>query len=82
VPHPPIAERKRFEVLRELGARVRRRRIRLGLSQETLAARADLHRNAIGNLERGDFDPKATTIARVAAALGVDAGSLLRGLRL
>jgi len=68
-------------VLRKLGARIRRRRLHLGLSQEELAARAGLHRNAIGNLERGEFDPKATTLLRVARALEVSPGSLLSGLR-
>jgi transcriptional regulator with XRE-family HTH domain len=61
---------------------VRRKRLRLGISQEELAARADMHRNAVGNLERGDFDPKATTLVRIAKALGTDPANLLRGLRL
>ncbi len=69
-------------ILATLGARVRRRRILLGLSQEGLASAAGLHRNAIGNLERGEFDPKATTLVRVARALATDPGTLLRGLRL
>jgi transcriptional regulator with XRE-family HTH domain len=56
-------------------------RRRAGLSQERLAASATLHRTEIGLLERGLRLPRLDTIAKLAAALGIEAGNLLAGVR-
>jgi transcriptional regulator with XRE-family HTH domain len=54
-----------------VGRRVRDLRTRLRISQEELAARANLHRNYVGSVERGERDIGITSLARLAAALGV-----------
>lgn len=51
-----------------------------GLSQEALADKADMHRNEISLLERGEREPKIGTVARLAKALGVPTADLLKGL--
>ena len=53
------------------GARVRAERKRLGLSQEELAARADLDRSYIGGVERGSRNISLLNIYKVARALKV-----------
>ncbi|HEX6778760.1 MAG TPA: helix-turn-helix transcriptional regulator [Ktedonobacterales bacterium] len=53
-------------LLRGLAAR----RAALGLSQEEVAARIGVTQAALAHLERGDTDPKLSTIERYAAALG------------
>lgn len=53
-------------LLRGLAAR----RAALGLSQEEVAARIGVTLAALAHLERGDTDPKLSTIERYAAALG------------
>jgi transcriptional regulator with XRE-family HTH domain len=63
------------------GARVRERRVALGLSQEKLAERADLHWTYVGQIERGERNLGLVNILRLAAALKVDAGELVKGLR-
>lgn len=54
-----------------LGAAVRESRARRGLSQEELGARAGLHRNYVGALERGENNPTFTTLMRVSHGLGL-----------
>ena len=63
------------------GDRVRARREARGLSREDLADLAGLHRTMVGHVERGETTPTLYTIARLASALGVDTGVLVRGLR-
>jgi transcriptional regulator with XRE-family HTH domain len=66
--------------LRAFGARVRRRRLELGLTQEALAERAGLHRTYIGMVERGDRNPTLGNQLRIARALQTDLGELVAGL--
>ena len=54
-----------------VGRRVRSLRVDLGISQEELAARAELHRNYVGSVERGERDVGIVALARLATALGV-----------
>ena len=46
-------------------------RKRLGLSLADVAERCGLHPQAIARVEREGFDPKASTVAKIAEALGV-----------
>jgi len=61
----------RSNLRRDVGARVRLLRRELGISQEELAARADLHRNFVGSIERGERNIGLDSLARLAAALGL-----------
>lgn len=46
------------------------------LSQEALAHAAGLHPKHLSEIERGNKDPRATTLARLADALRVSVGDL------
>ena len=59
------------------GRVVRDARRKLGISQEELAARCDLHRNAIGLIERGERSPSLDTILAIADGLGIGASRLV-----
>ena len=56
---------------------VRRFRHQLGISQEDLAERAQLHRTYIGAIERCERNITLDTLQRIAIALGISAVSLL-----
>ncbi len=73
-------EKRGVKQSQELGSRVRARRTELQLSQEDLGDRSGLHRTYIGHLERGEVNPSLLNILRVAAALDIEAGDLLKGL--
>jgi len=55
-------------------------RRRAGLSQEELGFRASLHRTEIGELERGVRVPRIDTLVKLAGALSVPPGDLLKGI--
>lgn len=56
---------------------LRRIRHARGLSQEELAARADLNRNYVGLLEREEHAATLDTLEKLAAVLEIDAAELL-----
>ena len=59
---------------------MRESRLGNGMSQEDLGEAAGLHRTYIGHLERGEVNLSIVNLLKVAAALGVDAGELVKGL--
>jgi DNA-binding XRE family transcriptional regulator len=61
-----------------LGENIRHHRQSLKWSQEKLAEKADLHRNYVGDIERGEENVSVDTLARIAAALKVPLPDLLR----
>lgn len=60
----------------EFGQNIRRRRLALGWSQESLAERTGLHRTYVGSVERGERNVGLDNIHAIAAALGVDVAAL------
>jgi transcriptional regulator with XRE-family HTH domain len=49
-----------------------------GMSQEELAARADINRNYVGMLERNEHAPTIEMLEKLALGLGVDPADFLR----
>lgn len=62
----------------QLGRTIARLRKQAGYSQEGFAHFTKFHRTYMGHLERGEYDLRLSTIARIADALGLTAGELLR----
>jgi len=60
-----------------MGRRIREARSKLGLTQEQLGERANLHYSYIGQVERGAKVPSLRTLKRIAEALNVDLETLL-----
>lgn len=66
-----------MDMRRVVGQNVKIYRVRLGISQEELAFRADLHRTYVSGVERGIRNPTVVIIERLAKALQVEAAALL-----
>ena len=63
-----------------LGQTLRKHRHALGLSQEGLAEKADLHWTYIGGIERGERNVSLLNIVKIARALGTTPSRLLAGI--
>lgn len=63
-----------------LGSRVRKRRQKLGLSQEELAERAGLHWTYVSGIERGRRNPGLNTLSTLASALRLSLADLVKDL--
>ena len=63
-----------------MGERIRSFRKGKGFSQEVLAEKADLHHNYVGELERGEKAATIDTLVKIAKALGVRVGDLVRDI--
>lgn len=67
-----------MDLVRLLGANVRKARNAKGISQEELAHEADMKRSYLSDLERGTRNPSVRALGRLADALGMEPGDLLR----
>jgi transcriptional regulator with XRE-family HTH domain len=63
------------------GKRVREIRLQRGLSQEKLAELADLHRNYVGGVERGERNVSLLNIVKIARGLNVRPAKLIESIR-
>jgi transcriptional regulator with XRE-family HTH domain len=71
-----VRENQRSDVKWLFGRAVRKRRRELDLSQEQLAERADLHRNYISDIERGERNLSLENIQKIARSLGMKVSEL------
>jgi len=63
----------------ELGAAIRERRRRLGITQDDLGASIGVNRRVIGQLEKGKKTVHVDIVLRAARAVGLDVGVEPRG---
>lgn len=65
------------EIRRKLGTRIRELRVDQGLSQEAVAERGGgITYKHVGEVERAESNPSATSLVRIANGLGVSVGDL------
>lgn len=70
---------RKIDVKKVFGAAVRVWRNQLGISQEELAERADLHRTYVSDVERGSRNVSLENIERLARALEISVPALFPG---
>jgi len=61
-----------------LGEEIRKARLKIGISQETLADRSGLHRTYISLLERNRKSPTLDTLFRICKPLSISVSSLIK----
>jgi len=65
------------DILVKFGNKVREERLKQGLSQETFAEKAGVHRTYIGMIERAEKNITLTNIEKIALALSLTPKDLL-----
>jgi len=60
------------DINKRIGLKVKLERIKLGITQEKLAELADLNKNSVGAIERGESSPTIETLDRLAKALEIE----------
>lgn len=68
------------EPRQQFAVNMRKRREKLGLSQEELGEACGLHRTEISLLERSGRDPRLETLVKIARGLRIRPADLLRGI--
>ena len=66
------------DISKQFGKKVREIRLKKGLSQGDVARRLNLHRSYISGIERGVRNPSLKVIQKVANALDVKVGDILK----
>lgn len=66
------------EILVKFGEKIRTERMKLGLSQEELAARANVHRTYIGMIERAEKNITLENIGKIAKALKISIAEIFK----
>lgn len=65
-------------VLIKFGQKIRQERLKKNLSQEKFAVRVGVHRTYIGMIERGEKNITLMNIEKIANALGIPLGNLMK----
>ena len=68
---------RRMDVVQLLGVNVRHHRKLKGMTQDQLAAAAEMERSYVSDLERGTRNPSVVALGRLANALGIQPHQLL-----
>jgi transcriptional regulator with XRE-family HTH domain len=66
-----------MDVVQLLGTNVRHHRKLKGMTQDQLAAAAEMERSYVSDLERGTRNPSVLALGRLATALGIQPHELL-----
>jgi DNA-binding XRE family transcriptional regulator len=72
-------EKVRMQAVVYIGERLKKLRTRRALTQEELAAEADMGKNTVNRIERNLTEPHMSTLRKLAQALGVEPHELLEG---
>lgn len=66
-----MIESDEIELIKSVGDKIRMRRLEMNLSQETLSFDANIPRNQVGRIERGEISTSITTLYKICKALNV-----------
>lgn len=65
---------------KKIGKRIKDVRLSKGLTQQEVTERAGFYRTYIGLIENGKYSPSVFTVWRIAKAIKIDLGDILKDL--
>lgn len=66
-----MIENEETQLIKNLGEKIRLRRLDQNLSQELLSYDADIPRNQVGRIERGEINTSIITLFKICKALNI-----------
>lgn len=66
-----VIENDEIELVKSVGEKIRMRRLEINLSQELLSYDANIPRNQVGRIERGEISTSITTLYKICKALKI-----------
>ena len=67
-----MIESEEIELIKSVREKIRQKRIELNLSQEILSYDANIPRNQVGRIERGEISTSITTLYKICKALKIE----------
>ena len=67
-----MIESEEIELIKSVGEKIRQKRIELNLSQEILSYDANIPRNQVGRIERGEINTSIIVLYKICKALNME----------
>ena len=67
-----MVDNEEILLVKSIGEKIRQIRTELNLSQESLSFDADIPRNQVGRIERGEISTSITTLSKICKALKIE----------
>lgn len=67
-----MVDNEEIILVKSVGEKIRQRRVLLNMSQESLSFEADIPRNQVGRIERGEISTSITTLSKICKALKIE----------
>lgn len=67
-----MLENDEIKLIQSVGEKIRNRRLEINLSQELLCYDANIPRNQVGRIERGEINTTIVTLHKICKALKMD----------
>jgi len=67
-----VLENDEIALIKSVGEKIRLRRLEINLSQELLSFDANIPRNQVGRIERGEISTSITTLHKICKALKIE----------
>jgi len=67
-----VLENDEIKLIQSVGEKIRNRRLEINLSQEILCYDANIPRNQVGRIERGEINTTIVTLHKICKALKMD----------
>ena len=73
-----MRESSEIELIKSVGEKIRQKRIELNLSQELLSYDANVPRNQVGRIERGEINTSILTLHKICKVLKIELADLFK----